>query len=79
MRNGSLVPGRYPGSIMRETEFWHRLDTHLGPAYSRVWASQQHLATLGERTVDQALADGVDAKTLWRAVWEALELPDRER
>lgn len=64
---------------MRETEFWHRMDTHLGAVYSRVWASQQHLPALNERTVDQAMADGVDCKMIWRAVWEALELPASER
>jgi hypothetical protein len=64
---------------MRETEFWQRMDTHLGPAYSRVWASQQNLAALGERTVDQAMSDGVDTKIIWRAVWEALQLPHSER
>ena len=31
------------------------------------------------RTVMQALGDGVDSKTVWRAVWTALELPPRER
>lgn len=71
--------GSYSGSIMRETEFWQRMDTHLGAAYSRVWASQHSLAALNERTVDQALTDGLDCKTIWRAVWEALELPASER
>lgn len=66
-------------SIVRETEFWQRMDIHIGPAYSRVWASQQHLAGLNERTVDQAMADGVDCKTIWRVVWEALNLPHSER
>lgn len=64
---------------MRETEFWERMQTHLGAAYCRVWASQHNLARLGGRTVDDAMADGIDCKTIWRAVWEALELPARER
>jgi hypothetical protein len=29
--------------------------------------------------VAQALEAGVPCKTIWRAVWEALELPARER
>lgn len=64
---------------MRETEFWERMRTHLGPAYSQVWASQHNLARLGGRTVEEAMAAGIDCKTIWRAVWEALELPASER
>ena len=64
---------------MRETEFWARMRTHLGAGYSQVWAGQHSLAQLGDRTVDQALAEGIDCKTIWRAVWEALELPASER
>jgi hypothetical protein len=64
---------------MRETEFWERMRTHLGAAYAGVWAGQHSLARLGGRTVDEAMAAGIDCKTIWRAVWEALELPASER
>ncbi len=55
------------------------METHLGTAYAHVWASQHNLADLRGRTVDRALADGVACKTIWRAVWGELELPERER
>ena len=64
---------------MKETEFWRRMDEHLGPTYARVWAAEQTLPALGSRTVAQAMADGEPTKVIWRAVWAALELPDRER
>lgn len=64
---------------MRETEFWQRMGTHLGADYAAVWANQHNLAVLGDKTVDEALADGVPPKTIWRAVWASLELPERER
>ncbi|GAA2183469.1 hypothetical protein GCM10009785_27150 [Brooklawnia cerclae] len=64
---------------MREAELWQRLDTHLGAAYSRVWAEQIVLADLDERTVREALAAGVPCKAIWRAVWAQLELPVSER
>ncbi|HEY8454470.1 MAG TPA: DUF3046 domain-containing protein [Actinopolymorphaceae bacterium] len=64
---------------MRLTEFWRRMDHHLGPAYSRTWAREQVLADLGERTVLQALDEGWEAKDVWRAVWRALKLPASER
>ncbi len=64
---------------MRHTEFWARMDQVLGRAYSRTWAEQQVIATLGHRTVSEALEDGEPPKTVWRAVWERLELPASER
>lgn len=64
---------------MRLTEFWERMDHHLGVGYARTWAREQVLADLGERTVLQALEAGWDTKDVWRAVWRALELPPSER
>jgi hypothetical protein len=64
---------------MRHTEFWSRMEDALGPAYARSWASQQVLGELGGHTVDEALAAGESPKTVWRAVWAALELPASER
>jgi hypothetical protein len=64
---------------MRHTEFWTRMETALGPAYARSWAEQQVLAELGGRTVLDALAAGESPKSVWRAVWAALELPERDR
>jgi hypothetical protein len=64
---------------VKETELWQRLEAALGTGYYRVWAAEFSLAELGNRTVVQALADGVPSKTIWRAVWAALELPPRDR
>jgi len=64
---------------MRETELWTRMQEHLGAIYCRVWAAEYSLAELKDRTVVQALADGEPCKVIWRAVWEALELPVRDR
>ena len=48
----------------------------LGAAYARVWARQHVLAALGGRTVDQALDAGEPPKEVWRAVADALALPE---
>ena len=64
---------------MRHTEFWSRMEHALGPAYARSWARQHVLADLGGRTVEDALAAGEEPKVVWRVVWEALDLPARER
>jgi len=37
------------------------------------------MADLGGRTVTEALDDGLEIKSIWRACWAFLELPDRER
>ena len=64
---------------MRHTEFWARMELALGPAYARVWAEQQVLGALGGRTVEQALAAGEPPKRVWRAVADALSLPESQR
>ena len=64
---------------MRHTEFWAHMDAALGPAYSHAWADQQVLAELGGRTVAEALDAGESPKVVWRAVWQRLELPERDR
>ncbi|KRB72996.1 hypothetical protein ASE01_19650 [Nocardioides sp. Root190] len=64
---------------MRHTEFWTRMDHHLGESYARVWADQVVIGELGHRTVIEALADGFDPKQVWRAVWATLDLPASER
>ena len=64
---------------MRHTEFWERMDSALGPAYSRSWAARHVMAELGGRTAKEALDAGESPKVVWRAVWAVLELPARDR
>lgn len=64
---------------VRLTEFWRRMEHHLGPAYADSWARDQVLAGLGSRTVREALDAGEDPKLIWRAVCDALRLPPSER
>jgi hypothetical protein len=51
----------------------------FGDAYAESVAKDQVLAALGSRTVSQALADGIDAKTVWRAVCETFDVPEPRR
>ena len=64
---------------MRHTEFWNRLEHHLGTAYYRTWAEQHVIAGLGRRTPREALDQGVPPKQVWEAVWQVLELPPSEK
>ncbi|MGI8888378.1 MAG: DUF3046 domain-containing protein [Nocardioidaceae bacterium] len=64
---------------MRYTEFWTRMESALGAGYAHTWAREHVIAGLGERTVEQALAAGWDAKAVWREVWQALNLSPRDK
>ena len=64
---------------MRHTEFWARMELVLGTSYAHVWAQQQVLSSLDGRTVEQALEAGEPPKMVWRAVAEALSLPQSQR
>jgi hypothetical protein len=44
------------------------MDAHFGSGYARSWARDYVVEELDGRTVEQALAQGESAKTVWRAV-----------
>ncbi|BFU42972.1 DUF3046 domain-containing protein [Krasilnikovia sp. MM14-A1004] len=60
---------------MRLTDFWARLEQAFGMAYARSLAADHAFTDLGGRTIDEAIAQGVDTATVWRAVVAAY--PDR--
>ncbi len=64
---------------MRLTEFWARMREQFGDVYAESLAKDYVLSNLGERTVTKALADGEDAKVVWRAVCDTFSVPDRLR
>ena len=64
---------------MRLTAFWERMNAQFGEAYSQSVAKDYVLAGLGGQTIERALANGEDAKTVWRAVCEAFNVPDSLR
>ena len=64
---------------MRLTEFWGRMREQFGDGYAESLAKDYVLSNLGGRTVNQALADGEDAKVVWRAVCDTFNVPDSLR
>jgi hypothetical protein len=64
---------------VRLTEFWNRMERRFGVAYARSYAADMVIAELGSRTVEQALAQGEDVKSVWRAVCEATQAPASDR
>jgi hypothetical protein len=59
---------------MKLTEFWRRMDERFGATYARSLAADYRLPGLGS-TIDDALAAGVEAKDVWRAVCAEFEMP----
>jgi hypothetical protein len=57
------------------TDFWQRLEQAFGGAYARSFAADHAFSDLGGRTIDEAIAQGIDAATVWRAV--VASYPDR--
>jgi len=64
---------------VRITAFWDRMRAQFGDAYADSVAKDHVLGNLGSRTVQQALADGTDTKTIWRAVCETFNVPESRR
>ncbi len=60
---------------MRLTDLRSRLEQAFGAKYAESVAHDQVLPDLNGRTIDEALAAGEDAATVWRAVVAAF--PDR--
>jgi hypothetical protein len=52
---------------------------HFGDAYAESVAKDYVLSSLGGRSVTKALADGEDAKVVWRAVCETFNVPESQR
>ncbi len=61
------------------TEFWARMRTQFGDVYAQSVAKDYVFEKLGGRTIERALADGEDAKVVWRAVCETFDVPERLR
>ena len=61
---------------MRLTEFWERMREQFGDVYAESVAKDYVLSNLGGRTVNKALADGEDAKVVWRAVCATFNVPE---
>lgn len=64
---------------MRLSEFWERMRAQFGDTYAASVAKDHVFAELGDRTVEQALAGGEDAKTVWRAVCAEFDVPQNLR
>lgn len=61
------------------TEFWARMRAQFGDVYAQSVAKDYVFEKLGGRTIDRALADGEDAKVVWRVVCDTFNVPESLR
>lgn len=64
---------------MRLTVFWERMYGRFGAAYADSMARDLVIASLGGRSVTEALDAGAEPGAVWRAVCEALDVPVDQR
>lgn len=64
---------------MRESEFWELVDGEFGRMQGRNLVREHVLFELGNRTAEQALADGEPVREVWVAMCEALDVPVSRR
>ncbi|MBO1753314.1 DUF3046 domain-containing protein [Actinotalea sp. BY-33] len=64
---------------MRYSEFWELVDEVFGPQVGRSLAADQVLGALGDRTSREALDQGEDPRSVWRALCDAMDVPEQDR
>ncbi len=64
---------------MRLTAFWDRMRAQFGETYAQSVAKDFVFDKLGDRTIERALAEGEDAKFVWRAVCDTFNVPETLR
>ena len=69
---------QYSGQV-RQTEFWSLMRAQFGDVYAQSVAKDYVFGNLGARTAERALADGVDAKVIWRTVCDTFNVPENMR
>jgi Protein of unknown function (DUF3046) len=79
VRHTDLMLGGSTLGGVRLTEFWRRMNTQFGEVYAQSVAKDFVFDKLGGRTVERALADGVDAKVVWQAVCDTFKVPENLR
>lgn len=64
---------------MREREFWQLLEEVFGRVYGRSLSRDLALTKLDNRTVVQALDDGVEPRIVWNILCDQMDIPDSKR
>ena len=55
------------------------MDDEFGASYAGTVARRHSIRTLGSRTAEEALADGVPPRTVWLALCDDMDVPEERR
>jgi hypothetical protein len=64
---------------VRYSEFEELVGDVFGPQVGRALVADQVIGALGDRTARQALDDGEEPRAVWRALCDAMEVPEAHR
>ena len=64
---------------MRYSEFWDLVEEVFGQQMGRTLAADQVIGALDDRTCVQALTAGLEPQVIWRALCDAMAVPEAER
>jgi hypothetical protein len=64
---------------MRMSEFWTLVEEEFGAGPGRTLVADHVLGALGHRTAEQALEAGEDARAVWFALCDDLQVPEERR
>lgn len=64
---------------MRLSQFWALMNEEFGQAYAGSLARDHVVHQLGDRTVEQALADGEPPRRVWLALCDDMDVPESRR
>ena len=64
---------------VREREFWQLLEEVFGRVYGRSLSRDLHMPALESMTVVEALAHGVEPRTVWNVLCDQMDVPDSKR
>lgn len=65
-------------SRVRLSEFWKRMEARFGTAYAHSLAADYRVTALGG-TVNEAIERGEEPRSVWRAVCQEFEVPQKLR
>lgn len=63
---------------MEYSEFWQLVEEVFGSSFGKSMAQDQQLPALKNKTVVQALDDGVEPRIVWHALCEHMQIPDSQ-
>lgn len=58
------------------SDFWQRMEARFGTSYAHSLAADYRVTSLGA-TIDEAIERGDSAKSIWQAVCQEFEVPQK--